>query len=114
MPKFDPQTPRALMGRLMLTMLGGLAESERELIRARTGEARARAKACGIKMARPFEMTPHKITSKTKEAEGSGCIAAAGSGYSDWSAASPSVSAWRPSCQRAVGSNEPATFQLRA
>ena len=34
-------------GRLMLTVLGGLAEFERELIRARTGEGRARAKARG-------------------------------------------------------------------
>ena len=30
-------------GRLMLTVLGGLAEFERELIRARTGEGRKRA-----------------------------------------------------------------------
>jgi DNA invertase Pin-like site-specific DNA recombinase len=34
-------------GRLMLTILGGLAEFERELIRARTGEGRERAKARG-------------------------------------------------------------------
>ena len=33
----------------MLTVLGGLAEFERELIRARTGEGRARAKANGVK-----------------------------------------------------------------
>src|SRR6476660_8340672 len=32
-------------GRLMLTVLGGLAEFERELIRARTSEGRTRAKA---------------------------------------------------------------------
>ena len=32
-------------GRLMLTVLGGLAEFERELIMARTGEGRLRAKA---------------------------------------------------------------------
>ena len=32
-------------GRLMLTILGGLAEFERELIRVRTGEGRKRAKA---------------------------------------------------------------------
>jgi DNA invertase Pin-like site-specific DNA recombinase len=37
----DTTTPH---GRLMLTVLGGLAEFERELIRARTGEGRARAK----------------------------------------------------------------------
>ena len=37
-------------GRLMLTILAGLAEFERELIRARTGEGRARAKARGVKL----------------------------------------------------------------
>jgi DNA invertase Pin-like site-specific DNA recombinase len=34
-------------GRLMLTVLGGLAEFERELIRARTSEGREQAKARG-------------------------------------------------------------------
>ena len=37
-------------GHLMLTVLGGLAEFERELIRARTGEGRERAKARGVHM----------------------------------------------------------------
>ncbi len=46
----DTMTPR---GRLMLTVLGGLAEFERELIRARTGEGRERAKARGVHMGRP-------------------------------------------------------------
>lgn len=45
----DTTTPH---GRLMLTVLGGLAEFERELIRARTGEGRERAKARGVKMGR--------------------------------------------------------------
>jgi DNA invertase Pin-like site-specific DNA recombinase len=48
-------------GRLMLTVLGGLAEFERELIRARTGEGRTRAKARGVKMGRPPKMTPHQV-----------------------------------------------------
>jgi DNA invertase Pin-like site-specific DNA recombinase len=48
-------------GRLMLTVLGGLAEFERELIRARTGEGRARAKARGVRMGRPPKMTPRQI-----------------------------------------------------
>ena len=48
-------------GRLMLTVLGGLAEFERELIRARTGEGRKRAIAKGVKMGRPPKMTPHQI-----------------------------------------------------
>jgi DNA invertase Pin-like site-specific DNA recombinase len=37
-------------GRLMLTVLGGLAEFERELIRARTDEGRKRAQARGIRL----------------------------------------------------------------
>ena len=47
-------------GRLMLTVLGGLAEFERELIRARTGEGRARAKARGQSLGRPFKLTQHQ------------------------------------------------------
>jgi DNA invertase Pin-like site-specific DNA recombinase len=47
-------------GRLMLTVLGGLAEFERELIRARTGEGRKRAKERGVRFGRPRKMTPHQ------------------------------------------------------
>jgi DNA invertase Pin-like site-specific DNA recombinase len=47
-------------GRLMLTVLGGLAEFERELIRARTGEGRARAMARGVKMGRKPKLTAHQ------------------------------------------------------
>ncbi len=47
-------------GRLMVTVLGGLAEFERDLIRARTGEGRARAKANGKSLGRPFKMTAHQ------------------------------------------------------
>lgn len=47
-------------GRLMLTVLAGLAEFERELIRSRTGEGRARAKARGVKLGRRFKLTPHQ------------------------------------------------------
>jgi DNA invertase Pin-like site-specific DNA recombinase len=47
-------------GRLMLTVLAGLAEFERDLIRARTGEGRARAVARGVKMGRPPKLTPHQ------------------------------------------------------
>jgi DNA invertase Pin-like site-specific DNA recombinase len=53
----DTTTPH---GRLMLTVLGGLAEFERELIKARTGEGRARAKADGVHMGRPPKLTPHQ------------------------------------------------------
>src|ERR1700678_643644 len=47
-------------GRLMLTVLGGLAEFERELIRTRTGEGRQRARARGVIMGRPPKLTPHQ------------------------------------------------------
>ena len=51
----DTTTPH---GRLMLTVLGGLAEFERELIIARTGEGRSRAQARGVKFGRPPALTP--------------------------------------------------------
>jgi DNA invertase Pin-like site-specific DNA recombinase len=47
-------------GRLMLTVLGGLAEFERELIRVRTGEGRERARARGVRMGRKPKLTPHQ------------------------------------------------------
>ena len=51
----DTTTPH---GRLMLTVLGGLAEFERELIKSRTGEGRKRAKARGVHMGRPSALNP--------------------------------------------------------
>ncbi len=53
----DTTTPH---GRLMLTVLGGLAEFERELIRIRTGEGRKRAKARGVRLGRRPKLTPHQ------------------------------------------------------
>ena len=53
----DTTTPH---GRLMLTVLGGLAEFERDLIRVRTGEGRVRAKARGVHMGRPPKLTAHQ------------------------------------------------------
>jgi DNA invertase Pin-like site-specific DNA recombinase len=47
-------------GRLMLTVLGGLAEFERELIRARTAEGRHRARARGVRMGRKPKLTSHQ------------------------------------------------------
>jgi DNA invertase Pin-like site-specific DNA recombinase len=51
-------------GRLMLAVLGGLADVERDLIRTRTAEGRSRAKAQGKHMGRPPSLTP----SQKKEA----------------------------------------------
>jgi DNA invertase Pin-like site-specific DNA recombinase len=53
----DTTTPH---GRLILTVLGGLAEFERELIRARTDDGRKRAKARGVIFGRPLKLTAHQ------------------------------------------------------
>src|SRR5438045_2319295 len=53
----DTTTPH---GRLMLTVLGGLAEFERELIRARTDDGRRRAQARGVRFGRPLAVTAHQ------------------------------------------------------
>jgi DNA invertase Pin-like site-specific DNA recombinase len=47
-------------GRLMVNILGSLAEFERELIMARTGEGRKRAMANGVRFGRPAKLTPHQ------------------------------------------------------
>src|SRR3978361_2281525 len=47
-------------GRLMLTVLGGLAEFDWDLTRAGRGEGPARAVARGVKMGRKPKMTPHQ------------------------------------------------------
>jgi DNA invertase Pin-like site-specific DNA recombinase len=51
-------TRRRMAG--LLTVLGGLAELERELILARTGEGRARAKANGVRFGRPPSLSRHQ------------------------------------------------------
>src|SRR6516162_6372829 len=47
-------------GRLMLAVLGGLADVERDLIRTRTAEGRSRAKERGKHMGRPPSRTPEQ------------------------------------------------------
>jgi DNA invertase Pin-like site-specific DNA recombinase len=46
-------------GKLMLHILGGLAEFERDLIKSRTSEGRARAMAEGRKMGRRFKLSDY-------------------------------------------------------
>jgi hypothetical protein len=50
----DTATPH---GRLMLAVLGGLAEFERDLIKSRTAEGRRRAVARGVKMGPKFKLS---------------------------------------------------------
>ena len=56
-------------GRLMLTVLGGLAEFERDLIRARTAEGRERAKARGVRLGRKPKLTLHQQKEAIKRRE---------------------------------------------
>ena len=58
-------------GRLMIAVLGGLADVERDLIRTRTAEGRSRAKARGKHMGRPPSLTPAQQKEATRRrAEG--------------------------------------------
>jgi DNA invertase Pin-like site-specific DNA recombinase len=54
----DTTTPH---GRLMLTVLGGLAEFERSLILARTSEGRRRAQARAVKFGRRPKLSRYQI-----------------------------------------------------
>jgi DNA invertase Pin-like site-specific DNA recombinase len=53
----DTTTPT---GKLILTVLGGLAEFERTLIADRTAEGRDRARKAGKRLGRPFKLTTHQ------------------------------------------------------
>jgi DNA invertase Pin-like site-specific DNA recombinase len=58
-------------GRLMIAVLRGLADVERDLIRTRTAEGRSRAKARGQHMGRPSKLTEtQKAEVRQRRAEG--------------------------------------------
>jgi DNA invertase Pin-like site-specific DNA recombinase len=58
-------------GRLMIAVLGGLADVERDLIRTRTAEGRSRAKGRGQHMGRPPALTPQQqAEARQRRAEG--------------------------------------------
>ena len=61
-------------GRLMLAVLGGLADVERDLICTRTAEGRSRAKARGKHMGRPPSLNPG-ATERSYQAAHAGCDA---------------------------------------
>jgi DNA invertase Pin-like site-specific DNA recombinase len=52
-----------------LTVLAGLAEFKRELIRSRTGEGRERARARGVQMGRKPKLTVHQRTEALRRRE---------------------------------------------
>lgn len=53
----DTTTPH---GRLLVTILGGLAEFDREMILSRTAEGRRHARTRGVRMGRKPKLTPHQ------------------------------------------------------
>ena len=58
-------------GRLMIAVLGGLADVERDLIRTRTAEGRSRAQKRGQHMGRPSKLTDaQKAEARRRRAEG--------------------------------------------
>ena len=58
-------------GRLMIAVLDGLADVERDLLRTRTAEGRSRAKARGQHMGRPPKLTDvQKVEARQRRAEG--------------------------------------------
>jgi DNA invertase Pin-like site-specific DNA recombinase len=58
-------------GRLMIPVLGGLADVERDLIRTRTAEGRSRAQKRGQRMGRPSKLTDaQKAEARSRQAQG--------------------------------------------
>ena len=58
-------------GRLMIAVLGGLADVERDLIRTRTAEGRSRAQKRGQHMGRPSKLTDtQKAEARLRRADG--------------------------------------------
>ena len=49
------------VGRLMLTIMGGIAEFERQLIQARTADGIAAAKRKGTKFGRKRSLSPEQV-----------------------------------------------------
>ena len=67
----DTTTPH---GRLMVTILAGLAEFERSLILARTGEGRTRAMARGVRFGRKPKLSAYQIAEAVRRhANGETC-----------------------------------------
>jgi DNA invertase Pin-like site-specific DNA recombinase len=65
-PWVNTTTP---LGKLMLTVLGGIAEFEKDLIALRTNEGRARARQSGVKFGPKFKLSPHQVEEIRKRRE---------------------------------------------
>jgi DNA invertase Pin-like site-specific DNA recombinase len=74
----DTTTPH---GKLMITILGGLAEFERSLILARTGEGRTRAMARGVRFGRKPKLTAFQVTEAIRRREAGEAMTDIGRSY---------------------------------
>jgi DNA invertase Pin-like site-specific DNA recombinase len=74
----DTTTPH---GKLMITILGGLAEFERSLILARTGEGRARAMARGVRFGRKPKLSAFQIAEAIRRREAGEALTDIGRSY---------------------------------
>jgi DNA invertase Pin-like site-specific DNA recombinase len=74
----DTTTPH---GKLMITVLGGLAEFERSLILARTGEGRTRAMARGVRFGRKPKLTAFQIAEAIRRREAGEAMTDIGRSY---------------------------------
>jgi DNA invertase Pin-like site-specific DNA recombinase len=74
----DTTTPH---GKLMITILGGLAEFERSLILARTGEGRTRAMARGVRFGRKPKLTAFQVAEAIRRREAGEAMTDIGRSY---------------------------------
>src|SRR5262245_55074552 len=80
----DPRDMSALplkSSHQLFARLGGLAEFERELIRARTDEGRKRAQARGVRFGRKLKLTPHQIAEALRRREAGEALVEIGRSY---------------------------------
>jgi DNA invertase Pin-like site-specific DNA recombinase len=68
-------------GRLLSTLLAGIAEFERELIRERTGEGRRRAMAAGVKFGRKRKLSEYQRAEAVKRRNAGETLAAIARSY---------------------------------
>jgi DNA invertase Pin-like site-specific DNA recombinase len=68
-------------GRLLSTLLAGIAEFERELIRERTGEGRKRAMAEGVKFGRKRKLSEYQRAEAVKRRKAGETLAAIAKSY---------------------------------
>jgi DNA invertase Pin-like site-specific DNA recombinase len=77
-PAWNTETPS---GRLLSTLLAGIAEFERELIRERTGEGRKRAMSNGVKFGRKPKLSDYQRAEALKRRANGETLAAIARSY---------------------------------